>query len=428
MRGIAVRPRSRRGRAARALALASLSSLSSLWLGCDAGGATSRPGVTVRDSSGVRIVQDARDDAPWGGDSPWRAVPDLAIGSDSAESYRLGQVGDVAVTSTGDIVVIDQSVAQLRVFGRDGAFRRAFSREGRGPGELSRFSSAVLVGAGDSLFVPDPRDRRITVFAADGSFGRVIPTTSLPQGKSWLLLDDGSVLQRGSTTSRDEEGAFAFWDAMMRVAADGTAADTLFVFDHAQTPIGGPGKIRIALIVNNPSWARLPDGRIVWSALDRDFLSVHDASGRVVGRYARRQWRTRPVTDADKEAMRELLRVKLRALGGDAGAADSPMVEAPPLFPSITAVRAGPGGTIWVQRMGDVAAIDPMAINAAERSDFFGGATWDVLEGDGSYAGSIELPPRFRVFRISNGAIYGAARDEDGVERVMRLVLQRGGG
>ena len=402
-------------------------SLSCFALACDDRGAGGREGVAVRDSSGVRVVHNTMADAPWGGASPWRAVPDLAIGSDSAESYRLGQVGDVAVTSTGDIVVIDQSVAQLRVFDRNGAFRRLFSRDGRGPGELSRFSSAVLVGDGDSLFVPDPSDRRITVFAPDGSFGRVIPTTTLPQGKSWLLLDDGRVLQRGSTTSRDAEGAFAFWDAMMRVAADGSAADTLFVFDHAQTPIGGPGKIRIALIVNSPSWARLPDGRIVWSALDRDFLSVHDSTGRVVGRYTRGEWRTRPVTDADKTAMRELLRVKLRALGGDAGAADSPMVEAPPIFPSITAVRAGPGGTIWVQRMGDVASIDPMAINAAERSDFFGGSTWDVLEGDGSYAGSIELPPRFRIFRVTDDAIYGAARDEDGVEQVLRLALRRGG-
>ena len=385
-----------------------------------------RPGPAVRDSAGVRLVENATADTAWGGATAWRAVPDLTIGGDSLESYRFGQIGDVAVTSTGDIVVIDQTLAQLRIFDRNGSFLRAFSREGRGPGELSRFSNAILVGAGDSLLVPDPRDRRITVFAPDGSVGRVIPTSKLPQGKSWLLLDDGRVLQRALTTSRDADGAFAFWDAMMRVAADGSTADTLFIFDHTKTPLGGPGKIRIALIVNNPSWARLGDGRIVWSALDRDYLSVHDSTGRVVGRYERAQWQTRPVTPADMETMRELLRAKMRALGGSPDIADSPRVEAPPLFPAITAVRAGPGGTIWVQRMGDVASIDPMALNASERSDFFGGSTWDVLEGDGRYAGSIELPRRFRVFRIIDDAIYGAARDEDGVEQVVRLRLRRG--
>ncbi|MEO7964554.1 MAG: hypothetical protein ABIT38_11690 [Gemmatimonadaceae bacterium] len=94
---------------------------------------------------------------------------------------------------------------------------------------------------------------------------------------------------------------------MLRVSADGRRSDTLFVFDQTKTDLGGPGEIRIALVVNNPSWARLADGRFVCNALDRDWLAVHASSGRVVGRWIRTQWATRPVTPADKETMRELL-------------------------------------------------------------------------------------------------------------------------
>lgn len=68
---------------------------------------------------------------------------------------------------------------------------------------------------------------------------------------------------------------------------------------------------------------------------------------------------------------------------------------------------------------------DPMALNASERADFFGGADWDVLDGEGRYLGTPTLPPRFRVFRITADAVLGAARDEDGVERVVRLELRR---
>jgi hypothetical protein len=41
--------------------------------------------------------------------------------------------------------------------------------------------------------------------------------------------------------------------------------------------------------------------------------------------------------------------------------------------------------------------------------------------------GTLVLPSRFRIFRIVDDAIYGAARDENGVERVLRLRLRRDG-
>ncbi|MEO7964553.1 MAG: hypothetical protein ABIT38_11685 [Gemmatimonadaceae bacterium] len=102
------------------------------------------------------------------------------------------------------------------------------------------------------------------------------------------------------------------------------------------------------------------------------------------------------------------------------------MVEAPDRFPAITTARAGPDGTVCVQRIGDVAAIDPLALNASDRSDFFGGARRDVLDGSGRYLGTITLLDRLRIFRIVGDAIYGAQRDDDGVEHVVRLRLTRG--
>ena len=96
-------------------------------------------------------------------------------------------------------------------------------------------------------------------------------------------------------------------------------------------------------------------------------------------------------------------------------------MEAPSHFPAITAVRAGPDGTIWVQQMGPVESIDPMAINAPDRADFLGGATWHVLDSTGRFLGAIELPRRFRIFRVKDRTLYGAARDDNGVERVLRL-------
>ncbi|HEX7122801.1 MAG TPA: hypothetical protein VF178_10565 [Gemmatimonadaceae bacterium] len=86
-----------------------------------------------------------------------------------------------------------------------------------------------------------------------------------------------------ASISRGASG-FEFWDALLALSADGTHADTLFQFDYARSDLGGPGRLRMPLIVNNPSWARLSDGRIAWTALDRDYVVIHDASGRLGAR------------------------------------------------------------------------------------------------------------------------------------------------
>jgi len=376
-----------------------------------------------RDSAGVRLVVNNTVGAGWSGETPWRVTEELAIGSDTlGDEYRFGRIGDLAVAPNGNIAVIDQLAAVVRVFDTRGRHVRTMGRRGKGPGELSISSNGIYVLPGDSLLVLDPGERRMTVFAPDGTVGRVTALPPTPTGQGWLRLPDGRFLMRGLTIGR-AEGRFTFWDALLSVQADGSATDTLFVFDHAKTDLGGPGRLRVQLIVNNPTWARLGDGRIAWTALDRSYVQVHDSTGRLVSRIRHAAWVTRPVTASDKAAMVELLRIKLTALGGDGSFADSPQVEAPTEFPAISTVRAGPRGTIWVQLMGPVESIDHMAINARDRADFLGGSVWHVLDSLGRFRGAVELPSRFRIFRVTDDALYGTARDDDGVERIVKLRL-----
>ena len=222
--------------------------------------------VIERDSAGVRLVVNTTTGAGWKGETPWRVTEELAIGSDTlSDEYRFGRIGDLAVTPNGNIAVIDQLASVVRVFDARGRFIRSVGRPGKGPGELSINSNGIYALPGDSLLVLDPGERRMTVFAPDGTVGRVTALPPTPTGQGWLRLPDGRFLMRGLTIGR-AEGRFTFWDALLAVEADGSATDTLFIFDHAKTDLGGPGRIRIQLIVNNPTWARLGDGRIAWTA------------------------------------------------------------------------------------------------------------------------------------------------------------------
>lgn len=381
--------------------------------------------VMVRDSAGLQVVHNLGTDSGWRNVARWRAEQDLSIGADTgSEVYQFGRIGDLAVSESGEVFAVDQLAGVVRVFGPDGVHRRTVGRPGRGPGELSRSANGVFILHGDSLVVPDPGERRITTFAPDGRPADIVQLPQRPMGQSWHFADN-RFFMRGLTISRDSSGSFQFWDALLSLSRDASRADTLLLFDHAKTDLGGPGRLRVQLIVNNPSWTRLTDGRIAWTALDRDYVMVHDSLGVPVRRITHAQWVARSITPADRAGMVELLREKLRAIGGDASFADSPAVEAPLFFPAITTVRTGPDNTLWVQRMGALADIDPMAINAPDRADFFGGPVWDVLDHEGRFLGTLTLPARFRIFRITADYIYGAARDESGIERILRLRLYR---
>ena len=95
-------------------------------------------------------------------------------------------------------------------------------------------------------------------------------------------------------------------------------------------------------------------------------------------------------------------------------------------MPAITGVRAGADGALWVQRMGPIEAVDPMAVNATDRSEWIGGDQWDVFDREWRWLGTITLPERIRITRIERDAIIGIARGEDDVEQVVVLRIARG--
>lgn len=108
---------------------------------------------------------------------------------------------------------------------------------------------------------------------------------------------------------------------------------------------------------------------------------------------------------------------------GDAPLPDN--IHPPDMLPTITAVRGAPDGTFWVQRMGDITAIDPQAFAVSGYTDRIGGPRWDVFDSEGRYLGGVRVPDRFRVTRIADTAIVGVQKDDLDIERVVRLRINR---
>jgi hypothetical protein len=378
---------------------------------------------TVRDSAGVAIVETAHSTET----EYWTARQVLDIGPDSSsETGVFGSIAGVTADAQGRIYVLDQQAQQVHVFAPDGKFVRSLGRPGKGPGELSRFANGLLITHDGSVWVPDYAQARINAYSPeDSSKLNTIPLVNRPGGRSWVLRGNDTLTYRAVSITRDSLGRFRTWDGVVRTIAGSSALDTLLVFDYTPTEIGAPPNLRIPLIVNAALWALLPDGRLVSSSLDREFIRMHKPDGSVERIVRNAEWVRAPLTESDRAALKELLRQKLTLLGGDAAASQSPNVEVWDRWPAITALRAGPDNTIWVQRRGAIEDIDAMAVNSPDTPERFGGARWDVLDSSGRSLGFVRFPAGFRPYDAREARIYGVSTDSLGVQRVRVLELTR---
>ena len=373
----------------------------------------------IRDSAGVEIVEN--DGVPlWSAAEAWSAGEELAIGGDESRPETLfGYVADLAVGDDGRVYVLDQQAQAIRVFDAHGASVATIGGSGEGPGELGRFAFSLMVRA-DTLLVVDWGQARLSRFSTGGAFMASEPLPTQGSARSWWRSGASGLHLRSLARYTDDQGLWQGRDALLRYGGEGIA-DTLLVFDYAPTDLGAPDAPMFPLLVNAPSWTILENGGVAWLAPAEGRVRVHDTEGRLRRIIASSAWLGRPPTADEVAILAEKAGNKLEALGGSRQVLERLPVEPPARLPAVTSVAAGPHGTVWVQRLGDVADVHPMALNTPDPPTGWGGGTWDVLDARGRFLGSVELPPRLRVLRIVGDAVYGVRTDALDVEHVVRV-------
>ncbi len=375
---------------------------------CTACGRTSHdPGVIVRDSAGITIVENL---APvWDGAAGWRvaAAPTMTIGVlEGPEEYQLFRVRSAVRLDDGRIAVANAGSYELRFYDADGRFLTSVGGQGGGPGEFERFMGEIWRADGDSLVVYDYLNgMRLSVFAADGRLGRMFRLE--PASASIPLADDliwgNVVVSRSSIYDPDDVG-----DGLRRDSAlyclhslTGVVVDTLGRFPGSELYAQSMGDGN-ALAISRP-FGRNPQSAATaeywyFGSSDRYEIQGYGRSGDLE-RVIRRNVANRPVTQ-------DLLdEVRHRRSGAGAWTE----IPVPETMPAHGRFLADSDGNLWVQEY--------RVQDEPER--------WAVFDPQGRFLGVVGMPAPGRVTEIGSDYVLGVWTDELDVEQVRLYALSK---
>jgi hypothetical protein len=387
----------------------------------------------VRDSAGIQIVDNRTPGLSAA--RAWRIEPNpmLAIGGQQADSdtlHELNLVMGITRLSDGRYAVGVQASHAVRFYDARGRFVGSAGRKGQGPGEFQQIMG-VWVTRGDTLAVLDLGE--IEFFTGAGKF--VTQGASRSRGDRFVypssILSDGSYLGviYNDYRTPPPAGRSRGSAPIVHVSRDGQRFDTVGkylsldeIFDGKQ-PWGSQVVFTTASVVEGDdkgffiSSPIKPDiAQFTLAGKQRRLIRLPDRGVKTPDEaiQAYRAWYLaapgedgRPMPPAMKARFAQLLE---RAVFAER-------------LPSFGAMIVDKAGNLWIQRY-DYHSVfrTPGPVRTQTMTV---PSRWDVIDTQGRWLTTVDLPARFTPVEIGADYVAGLARDEDEIEQVRVYRLRK---
>ena len=369
----------------------------------------------------------------------WEVQEELRIEHVTGPEDLLTRVGEVRITSGGELVVAQPEDHRVIVYGPEGDLLATAGRQGEGPGEIVTLSYAGLLG--ETIFTSDGSLRRVSFFTLSGDFLssrrwvlegalEMVDGTFLgPRTPAVILGDDTALIEPNHGYQFPEgEGELEYEVPIFRVDGEGSILDTVA---HRQV------EIRWTTIRQDEEesllWSPFSDVPMVKFGPDRSgvvFVERRVAkepgdAAFTVGRndprgdrVAIRTFPYRPVPMPDEAVRRaaEAERERRAARREDWPSASE--IEAayrragfvPRFLSPVSELVPAGEGTVWLRRE-DIIVADLV--------------TWNVLAPDLEPLGQVHLPARFTVSDAAGDVLVGVELDAFDEPRVLKYRVIR---
>jgi len=391
-----------------------------LWIlaGCDAPAVRTEV-VTVRDSAGVRIVENLG--PTW--TTPWRVDPEpvLTIGSAEGDPDQvLDHVSGAVKLSGQQIVVANEGQLELLFYDTSGSLIRRVGGRGGGPGEFESLEWLARFGT-DSILALDVLNQRVSYFDAEGNFGRSVRLLSnarIPFPRAVGFFGDGSMLATrglyqlgGDPPIRVERTP----EPLFRISPDGETAAELGVFpgrERVMVPTGPGGRFeRRGRPFGRESAFAAAGDRFYAADNERYEIRAYSMTGQVM-QIVRKQSAQPPITDADVRAFEDsILRGSSELDRHQLLILLDRLPPHPETYPAFAAeLHVDADLHLWVRES------TPRGTQES---------VWSVFSSEGELLGSVGLPVQVRLLDLGIDYLLVLRRDDLDVEYVELYRLRR---
>ncbi|MBC8089423.1 MAG: hypothetical protein H7Z40_19330 [Phycisphaerae bacterium] len=383
------------------------------------------PASSVRDSAGIRIVENAR--PFWTARTAWTlsAKPVLLIGGRAEPGHSFARVGASTRLGDGRIVVAERAEMHLRIFDSTGRYQGTLGRKGQKPGEFPDIGMIARL-PGDSLAVESVP--YTSIFSPDGQFVRQVHYGPFAPGLLQVpfvavigRFPDGTAVVGDFPQGRRGGRGSARWvDSSTLLMVDASGAVTRKI-DRVPAASFGASVNAPTPLTFGPELVHASAANHIYIGFGSEYaIRQYDARW-TLRRIIRRSWTPRPLLATEITAYVDAwmtlwstdtgpLRERDRLARLNATFPDS--------LPAFVDFLASPSGELWL-RDADLAGAATCAcltsVSAAPSS-------WTVFAASGQWLGQVKMPKGFTPAEVGRDYVLGQTRDADGL---LRLAMYR---
>lgn len=323
---------------------------------------------------------------------------------------------DLAIAPDGTILVLDAGARAVFRMSPHGEPLGHFGRAGAGPGEFGAGLKHIMVSASGHVFVPDPSERRVEIFAPDGRFERTLrmmfgtgPTLGFA-----VLGSDEAVYRAAATITPDAEGRGVLQPRIhIYLLERDTTIET--------TALDAGARPRTGLYAGQPGWAQYGNG-VVTTDLDAFTVRFFDSRFEPTKTWTA-DWKPRAITKSDQDRLLPGIFSRTADPGlktAEAMAMLKERVGFADSYPPVVHVIVADDGAVWLNQP---ATADDIARGLVTDFTFdeTGSPFWRVYGADGRHRMDLQLPTGFYLKQVRNGVLYGLATGATGAPVVEAL-------
>ncbi len=264
-----------------------------------------------------------------------------SIGVELGDSnYVFGQPAAADFTPSGDIVVMDMQLSEVRVYDAEGGFLRSFGRKGSGPGEFQMASMLDVAPSGE-IVVCDAMGQKLVFFGPDGEYRDALEGF-FPAPPVMIDALDSAVVGIQPAFEQTEDGIFS---GMALCRWEGEVSPV--VTYHQDLKPFDPENMMTDMMEDMMVFEAAPDGRVFRSSIgsERFVLVGYEPDGT---EFLRIEEGIEPVPKTEEELAEEIELMRSRFVQGGAPPEIADGYQPAPNRPSVAGLLLDDEGLLWV--------------------------------------------------------------------------------